>query len=713
MSNSDPLRHFIANSIVSTSTRASGKPKVEDLAEAISEVTIRTQIAGASFLTVTLIDPYWELQTSGFIDVSTDGLVDQIEVEFPQGSGSFWRLCMVEGTRDTTGSSLTLTFEDRIVSELRNRFGPRTIAKGSRTRAQFIRQLASEVKSIKTVIPSINVVQPIAAGTAPAEIGTPTVVRTRSGKTVLSVKTNKARGIGAGAQILLPPPAGSNSPLSAEQIDILNTVLSVGHALSVSELVMRSAICTVVGESSISYEVTGSYQGPFQANPANGLGRYDTAGQARAFFVGDSARGFQGGGAIALARTISDPGRIAYIVQGDLANFSGPTEAAAHYSQYDGFARQVIAAGGGISASGVGGANTATTVTTSDVAHLARGTMNDPYESSWECITRLATEVNWFAFSNADTLYYMDGPDMAGQKPSAYIDVLSNRCTHGHAGAITEGVISTLRYTFDNTAFTYQAGKRLRGHVARRSRISKPQTPAQVMLSLVCDVDDYRAGDVFVFTNAGPMNRRWIVTDATRNVIGDVFTQFTLEPPRQPLPEPADTSPMVVNAASVVAGLPTVPGATAKINPDGTASAPASAPDAVQKVIAAGNQIIRYPYSWGGGHGAFAPGGQGEHGGPGFDCSGAVSYALHGGGLLDTTLDSTGLETWGEPGNGVWITSYGSTDHAWLEVAGIYLDTSSSGSPGVPAGTGPRWRTAPDGNSGPGFQFIPRHPRGL
>lgn len=139
---------------------------------------------------------------------------------------------------------------------------------------------------------------------------------------------------------------------------------------------------------------------------------------------------------------------------------------------------------------------------------------------------------------------------------------------------------------------------------------------------------------------------------------------------------------------------PLNPGQEAELISESEASAPASAPQAVKEVIAAANAIATTPYLWGGGHGSFES--------SGYDCSGAVSYALHGGGLLESPLDSTGLTTWGEPGPGRWITVYGNAGHAWMVVAGLAFDTSG--------GAGPRWHN-PWPNSPEGF--IARHPAGL
>jgi peptidoglycan hydrolase CwlO-like protein len=138
---------------------------------------------------------------------------------------------------------------------------------------------------------------------------------------------------------------------------------------------------------------------------------------------------------------------------------------------------------------------------------------------------------------------------------------------------------------------------------------------------------------------------------------------------------------------------PLTPGESAQVISESEASAPAAAPDAVKAAISAANSIATTPYIWGGGHGSFES--------SGYDCSGAVSFALHGGGFLESPLDSTGLETWGEAGPGKWITVYANASHAWMVIAGIAFDTVG--------GPGPRWHDpwvdSPEG-------FIARHPAG-
>ena len=119
-------------------------------------------------------------------------------------------------------------------------------------------------------------------------------------------------------------------------------------------------------------------------------------------------------------------------------------------------------------------------------------------------------------------------------------------------------------------------------------------------------------------------------------------------------------------------------------------------PLVVRRVIAAADEIATMPYRYGGGHGNFDD--------SGYDCSGSISYALHGGGLLDVALASGGFMSWGEPGPGRYITIYASPGHAFMVVAGRRFDTSGRGQ------TGSRWQSTP---RGAGAGYVVRHPAGL
>jgi septal ring factor EnvC (AmiA/AmiB activator) len=157
----------------------------------------------------------------------------------------------------------------------------------------------------------------------------------------------------------------------------------------------------------------------------------------------------------------------------------------------------------------------------------------------------------------------------------------------------------------------------------------------------------------------------------------------------------AITEQLAGSGASVpaTAPAPLTPGQSAQFISESQASVPSSAPSAVQATIEAANAIATTPYVWGGGHGSFES--------SGYDCSGSVSFALHGGGFLESPLDSTGLSTWGEAGAGQWITVYANAGHAWVLIAGLAFDTSG--------GAGPRWHPSPVYTA---EGFILRHPSG-
>jgi cell wall-associated NlpC family hydrolase len=167
----------------------------------------------------------------------------------------------------------------------------------------------------------------------------------------------------------------------------------------------------------------------------------------------------------------------------------------------------------------------------------------------------------------------------------------------------------------------------------------------------------------------------------------------------------AGTQPMEVPPAGISSPTgPTarpqllVPGTTARYV-NGLAAAPMSAPAAVQQIIWAGNELIGLPYIFGGGHGSFT-----SHG---YDCSGTVSFALHGGNLLKMPEDSSEFEHYGSHGIGRWIAVFSNPGHAYMTVAGLRLDTSSADDPSNQQG--PRWRPLRRANSG----YAVRHPLGL
>ncbi|HEX8490469.1 MAG TPA: hypothetical protein VF626_05590 [Chthoniobacterales bacterium] len=151
-------------------------------------------------------------------------------------------------------------------------------------------------------------------------------------------------------------------------------------------------------------------------------------------------------------------------------------------------------------------------------------------------------------------------------------------------------------------------------------------------------------------------------------------------------------------ASSFPSSGPTVPGNEARLQ-GSVALAPANAPIAVKRAIWAANQLRTKPYRYGGGHRTFHD--------SGYDCSGTVSYALGGAGLVRTPMNSKGFRAYGHRGRGKWITIYARNGHSFAVIAGLRLDTTSPNNPS--RRWAPRWQPTDRVPRG----FDARHPVGL
>jgi cell wall-associated NlpC family hydrolase len=185
----------------------------------------------------------------------------------------------------------------------------------------------------------------------------------------------------------------------------------------------------------------------------------------------------------------------------------------------------------------------------------------------------------------------------------------------------------------------------------------------------------------------GPVYQRTVTGEVVPYVPATAASRLGAATGGSPVPTTAVTKPQLL-----------VPGSTARYVA-GLAAAPMGAPASVQQVVWAGNQIIGLPYIYGGGHQSFVA--------RGYDCSGTVSFALHGAALLTMPEDSSEFMAWGSRGLGRWVTIFSNPGHAYMTVAGLRLDTSSADDPSNQQG--PRWRPLRTGNPG----YSVRHPLGL
>lgn len=579
----------------------------DELADTIGEVSVQTQTSGPPILTMSLIDPSWKIQRSAICAVDEDGfLVNQIDVNYPPGGPVWWRMVMAEGGGDLTSANLTLTFRFRLVDYLSSCTGPFSAPPGTKTRAEFVKAMFDRMKheidksvlgpggldDIHFICPEIDVIQPIAPSD-PSRTSTPdvsTAAISDSGNVTFSksASVNKTAGAGAGAEKKLTV---RGRQISSAQRHRANIALGVGNTLRAPHEAMVACIYAAMGETDLGDDPntfngsgTGGAVGVWQGTPGTWGDGKDVTGQATAFYKG--GRDFQAGGAIARALAGDPAWKIANEVEANAVWIHSRGDSYAGY--FPGGQRAGIAEAKAIVAGG-GAATVSSSTPTSDVSQLARGTSDNPDEDSWSCMQRLASEVNWDLFASpqphpghwGNYLYYISGTKLAAQKPSLYIQLSADGTewtattdgVDGNTPTSSDGAVSSLSYTFDNTAFQYEqavSGSRTSSKKAKKTRIRTPQTPAQCRFAMVSAPMEFNAGDVFVFQDAGPINGRWVVEDVTHNTISDLFAQFTLGPPTVAYPEPQGEP---ITDALGADGLPAKSGVTAHGSAAGAAQA--------------------------------------------------------------------------------------------------------------------------------------------
>jgi cell wall-associated NlpC family hydrolase len=573
------IRSIIAADIISTANNVTTVALTGDfLAHQTAEVTYNSYYNAPDTLTLTLVDPDWQIQCSGLCNKDPDGLLPLADFNFPAGTDVWWRLDDVSNTSgDLSTAGLQLIFQHRIASYLQEDWGPLKIAPGSTTRAQFVKQMCDRIpkaldasvigpgsqrsQSIQFVCPELNVIQPLVGATTGTTTTDHTTVKNKT------AQVNKSKAIGYGVSNLTV----KGTKITRSQIDVVNAGLQAADALNAPEVVMVALMYAGMGESSLGADA-GDSENVWQANnPGNYGPSPNWTEMATAFLQG--TKDFETPGAIKFASTYADAWQIANATEGNKVWNQSQTDSYGHEwsgGQAQGIteAQHLVAAYGG-STGGSSGSSTTTSVT-SDVGELKRGSTDNPDEDSLTCIQSLASGVNWEFYISAhpsegewgNYAYFMSGPTNNAQMPSAYLTrSTTNPGTWDLSASLKTATMTTVNclnqqptYTVDNTAFTYQTTKTRHGKVQRAVKTVKPQSPTQIQIDLVCAPMSYAAGDVFVFANSGPINGRWIVSETERNFIEDPFDQITLVPPTAPDPEPTVTTATSTTTSGGVSG---------------------------------------------------------------------------------------------------------------------------------------------------------------
>jgi hypothetical protein len=296
------------------------------------------------------------------------------------------------------------------------------------------------------------------------------------------------------------------------------------------------------------------------------------------------------------------------------------------------------------------------TTTRANPYEFSRGSPGQK-ETSWDCIGRLAQEVNWDRFMRGGTLWFVSEDWLSRQTP---------------------------RYTFAEYA---------RGVLAITHDADARRPAAEATVTAVADRWSVLPGDVVNVVKQGPANGLWLVSTTHRSIY-DPTTEIQLKRPTQKKDEPANTTTSTTTSIGTVKAT--------RLKPSQVTGGAAAGPSPAQVLYDACQKISdrNYPYVWGGGHGS-----AGTPSGGGFDCSGSVVAALAAAGLgyrLGGPVDVSGTiaARWGRPGRGRWFTVWASAEHVWIQFTGLGPAWRFDTSPWNCGPDGPRMRSCPRSTSG-------------
>jgi cell wall-associated NlpC family hydrolase len=477
---------FIAAQVVKARQKLKkSAPSRAALATAITAITYEDTFEGSSTLTVSVSDPFFELIE--FFDVDTDGYLDVVDVNWPDGSDYWWRLTQLEMDDAPGATTFDLVFMERIAVLLMRHHGPVKATRGKETRAEFIDHTATKaVPAIRFHSRELHDKQPVA---------NPDVSRpSRS-------RADKGGGFDGSEKLFI-----KGQKATKGQLHLLDAALAEVEPLRPPDNAVLGMVCAAIGESTVSNVVNSAgYGGLLQGQVAvpggtnwfaNMSATERAKQEAKSFMQG--GRGYQGGGAIHLAKQAKTPGEIADTVE---AGGAGPH----FYGQHLDEASKLVDAWGG----GFGGS----TVYYRKKYHFTIGTEENPHESYWAAYTRMAQEVNWRFFVDGLDVYYDSDMALIKQKPIAVI-------RRGDPQVV-----------------------RVRGNWDSR-RIA-----TECEIELVCDPTEFRAGEVFLLEDFGLLSRGstahpkkrpgyWLVSHVSWQS-GTFVTTFTLNQPQNPKKEPA------------------------------------------------------------------------------------------------------------------------------------------------------------------------------
>jgi cell wall-associated NlpC family hydrolase len=446
------------------------KHQAEQVRDVIVDGSVERTMAGASTVSITLLDADRSIQTSGILTKATDINID----------GLYFRLQKVERQGDT----LDVIFEDREVALLRLQSAFRKANRATSTRAQFAESLVREqrLEKIRFFSPEEKIVQPIA----------PDLTQ--------SANASRSPGFVPGADITVK---GVNA--TPAQLNNLAIVISVGQAMGAGELAVLAAVEAVTVESSAMNLAGGDRDsvGIFQQRnipPWNKRNRRDVAQASTTFY--EQAMAYEKVARIH-GQTSLSAAQLAQAVQ-----MSAYPDRYAQYAQESQHTLDVYDGGGQGAATGIPNPYLDNSQGQGSY-EFTRGTI-DQYgrvtkETTWDCLQRLAQEVNWVCFMVNGTVYFISEDYLFRSRPRMIIDA-------------DEKGIDQIDFDFDKN--------------------KKNST-----VTVTCHIDRWGAppGSVIIIKDHGLIDGRWLVNDISRSLFDNIGT-IQLIKPLPVLPEPPNAT---------------------------------------------------------------------------------------------------------------------------------------------------------------------------
>jgi len=447
-------------------------------------------IEGSSTLTITLEDDQRLLLRSGLFD-------QQIDLQF---DGTWWRSMQVAKQADT----LTITFEDRIISLLRLITHPRKVSRSQMTRAEFAMSIVREVKGygeIPFVCPELHTVQPIA--------------KASQKPTKKQKQASKSPGLPLGQTFYVRDANGNRSVASMEQKQNAQTALDVAQSVGAGDRATLALLEACMIESNLKNLDYGDRDSlgilQVRTSTAQGMGidNRDVAACCNAFLT----KGFWGkGSAITLAAKNPSQGT------GWVAQNTQGSAYPDRYQKAEPEARAFLAAytGNVDVAKAVGGAAAAGAQTTTEPYQFQRGGTAGALEDSWTCLQRLASEVQWVCFVDQGAVWFTAETTLIGQAPVATLSELALG-------------VDAIDFTVDNN-----------------------QADSQATVTLRAWQLAFPPGSCVMVEDCGPADDRWLVRDVQRGLF-DAAATLSLKRATKPLPEPAATTTTIAGTAAKAA----------------------------------------------------------------------------------------------------------------------------------------------------------------